>query len=63
MDTFMYGLAKSTTCLRSSVTVKLASTRSTLSDFSESTRPSALTCTHSTFTPRSLPIWLPRATS
>ena len=52
--TFMYGLAKSTFSLRSSVTVKLASVMSTLLDVSTSTRAAGSTDVYLTFTPRSL---------
>ena len=50
----MYGLAKSTFSLRSSVTVKLASVMSTLLDVSTSTRAAGSTDVYLTFTPRSL---------
>ncbi len=52
--TFMYGLAKSTFSLRSSVTVKLARVMSTLLEVSTSTRAAGSTEVYLTFTPRSL---------
>ena len=57
-ETFMYGLAKSTFCARSGVTVKLARMTSTFPEIRNSTRDAASTGTNRTLTLRSSAIRL-----